>query len=108
MGKPYDHQYFFAGQLCTCGTMVCSTCGQPIFNHVDDWLAYKKPKKGDWGFVCHHRKCWPDQSMWEKAETLQAEYTDKMIRLDEALRKVCQEFGITLSEIRHHIEDDDQ
>lgn len=108
MGKSYAHQYFFAGQGCTCGTMVCATCGQPIFNHTHDWLAYRKDRGGDWGFICHHRKCWSDQSGWEKAEALQAKHADKMKRLDAALLKVCQHFGMTMSDLRDHIEDDDQ
>lgn len=106
MGKQYDHQYFFAGQGCTCGTMVCASCGQPIFNHAHDWLAYKKYKNGDWGFVCQHRKCWPDQSGWEKAEELQIKYAERVKQIDAALLKVCREFGMTLDDIRDHIEAD--
>lgn len=107
MGKPYDHQYFFAGQGCSCGTMVCASCGKPIFNHAHDWFAYKKSKSGDWCFVCHHRKCWADQSGWEEAEALQAKYAEKIARLDEALLKICREFDMTLDEIRRHIGDDE-
>jgi len=103
MGKPYDHEYYFAGQGCSCGTMVCGSCHQQIFNHAHDWLAYKKDKNGDWGFVCHHRKCWPDQSGWEDAERSQMKYAEQVRLIDAALRKVCQDFGMTLDELLDHI-----
>ena len=107
MGKAYGHQYFFAGQGGTCGTMICATCNQPVFEHAHDWLAYKKDKDGDWGFVCQHRKCWPDQSGWEKAEALQEKYAERVRKIDAAVAKLCGDFGMTLDDLRFHIEDNE-
>ena len=52
MGKPYDHNYFFAGDMSSKGSMLCCHCNQPIFNHSQDWMSYKKSKSGDWAFYC--------------------------------------------------------
>ena len=38
MGKPFGHEYHFAGGGSSKGLMVCDGCNQPIFNHAHDWL----------------------------------------------------------------------
>jgi hypothetical protein len=82
MGKPYDHQYFFAGSGCRHGTMICAKCGQAIDGEGQDWMSYKKPANFDWGLVCFHRSCAADQSRWLKLEAdarAQADRHDKLM-----------------------------
>lgn len=77
MGKPYGHQYFFAGNGGSTGDMICKCCHQPIFNHSQDWMSYQKSKSHDWSYHCFHRKCRDDQTGWEKIEK----------KLEKAMRK---------------------
>lgn len=102
MGKPYDHQYFFSGQGCSCGTMKCAHCGQPIFNHAHDWMAYKKPNNGDWGYVCFHRKCRDDQAGWVKAEAAQAKHAKRMLSIDLDIESICQKHGISREDLAEY------
>lgn len=95
MGKPYDHQYFFAGYGGYAGTMVCESCNQPIFNHAHDWMHYTKTKKGDWRYVCFHRKCYPDQSGWEKIENDKRAKSEKHDVRISALKALAEAMGIT-------------
>lgn len=100
MGRPYDHQYFFAGNGSSAGTMICKTCNEPIHNHCQDWMHYSKSCKDeagwpDWAFHCFHRKCVTDQSGWtkiEKAERLAAEKHAKNL---ERMKAVAAELNIT-------------
>ena len=95
MGKPYGHNYFFAGSGSSCGTMQCASCNKPIDNKTSDWMAYRRDKKGDWGFVCFHRNCRADQSSWEKIEKARADAENRHVRLLSEMRKYAEKNGIT-------------
>lgn len=61
MGRPYDHQYHYAGSGCiAAGVMECVGCHKPIDSKTQDWLSYKKSKNYDWGYVNWHRECRAD------------------------------------------------
>lgn len=100
MGKPYGHQYFFAGSGNQTGTMVCKACGNPILSHEQDWMSYKEDFKdeggwSDWRFVCFHRGCFTKQAEWEKREAeARAEIAAHAAKMT-ALRKVAIEIGET-------------
>ncbi len=95
MAKPYGHQYFFAGSGNACGTMVCAKCNQPVFNHAHDWMAYKKPTRFDWGYVCFHRKCADSQAGWEKIERARKAVDETHDARMISLRRVAGEIGVT-------------
>ena len=94
MGKPYNHNYHFAGGGCSAGRMICSTCNEPVFNHAHDWVAYRQDRNGDWGYVTHHRKCYADQSGWEKIEAAHAKEAAKDAAIMAAINKICADFGV--------------
>ena len=95
MGKPYGHMYQFSGTGNSTGTMVCAACNQPIFNHAHDWMSYKKTKNYDWGFVCFHRKCYKDQTGWEKIEASRLKSETRHADRIEKLQVLAKSLGIT-------------
>lgn len=95
MGKPYEKQFFFAGSGPRCGTMVCCSCNQPIFNHAHDWMSQKVTRKWDWEYKTFHRKCYPDQSGWEKVEKAEKVATEAKQKTMDALRNVAKELGVS-------------
>lgn len=101
MGKPYDHQYFYAGSGCATGAMICAGCHQPINNSTQDFMSYKKPSRGDWGYVCWHRECRPDPQ-WAVLDKRKADAARDYIILKAeaaAFAKRWAHTGICLSEI---------
>ena len=95
MGKPYGHQYFFAGNGSSTGTMVCKKCNQPIFNHNQDWMSYKKSKSYDWSYHCFHRKCYDKQQGWVQIEEKYKKEVTRANAIKAALLQVANEFNIT-------------
>lgn len=95
MGKPFDHQYFFSGSGCSTGEMICATCHQPIFNHSQDWMSYKRSKSGDWAYICFHRKCCVDQTGWEKIETRHKKAMVARVSDLNKIRALASEIGVT-------------
>lgn len=95
MGKPYGHQYFFAGSGCEHGTMTCEHCKEPIHGHSQDWLSYQKSKSYDWAYYNFHRKCREDQSGWEKQERDAQKAADKHAKNLERMKAVAAELKIT-------------
>ncbi len=95
MGKPYEKQFFFAGNGTRCGLMVCNACGQPIFNHAHDWMSQKVNKHWDWEYQTFHRKCRDDQSGWEKIELAEKSAADKKAKTMAALKSVADSLGIS-------------
>ena len=82
MGKPYGHTYYFAGPPGnSAGTMICACCHKPIDATAEDWMYYTKPKRGDWGYVCFHRRCRPDDTGWAKREAEIAKHLERNKRL---------------------------
>lgn len=94
LAKPHSFDYYFAGSGCSAGTMICPVCNQPVMDHAHDWVVYTKPVKDDWKFVSVHRKCYGDQSGWEKIERANKKEADKHHRTMTALRKVAVELDI--------------
>tara|TARA_R110002020_G_scaffold345966_1_gene559867 strand:+ start:100 stop:450 length:351 start_codon:yes stop_codon:yes gene_type:complete len=94
MGKPYDHNYFFAGDMSSKGSMLCCHCNQPIFNHSQDWMSYKKSKSGDWAFYCFHRKCTRDQSGWEKIEKDCLKKEEQLRVAKEKFKGLAKDLGL--------------
>ena len=95
MGKPYGHQYFFAGSGCSYGDMTCRHCKQPIFNHNQDWMVYQKSKSYDWSYHCFHRKCREDQTGWEKIETAARKAKAKTDAINSKIMELSQDLGIS-------------
>lgn len=94
MGKPYNFNYHFAGSGGSAGTMICPVCNQPVMDHAHDWVEYTKPMKDDWKYVTVHRKCYADQSGWEKIEHARKKADDRRNQIMAALRKTASELGI--------------
>jgi hypothetical protein len=94
LAKPHSFQYHFAGRGGSAGTMICPVCNQPVMNHAHDWVEYTKPMKDDWKFVSVHRKCYADQSGWEKIERANKRDADAHNRIMTALRKTASAFDI--------------
>jgi hypothetical protein len=67
MGRPYGHQYFYAGSGSRTGTMICAGCDVAIDPQTQDWMSYKKTKSYDWSYVCWHRECRADPQ-WAKLD----------------------------------------
>jgi hypothetical protein len=104
MGKPYGHNYHFAGGGCSSGRMICAKCNQPVFNHAHDWVSYRKTFRDehgalDWKYVTHHRACYADQSGWLKIEAEQRKEAERDKAIMTALNDVCAKFGATYGDL---------
>lgn len=99
MGKSYDHEYFFSGSGSLKGSMVCRACNNPIFNHNQDWMVYKKNKSYDWAYYCFHRKCSDNQSGWLKFEKALQRKKDKAVKLNYAINNLCKDFNLSIDDL---------
>lgn len=95
MGKPYGHQYSFAGNGGTAGTMVCSFCHKPIDSMSEDWMHWQKTIKGDWEYRSAHRRCAPDQSGWQKLEAEREKHDQRYKDRLSRLRNLAGNMGVT-------------
>lgn len=95
MGKPYDHQYFFAGSGCSAGSMICRACNQPIFNHSQDWMSYKRSKSHDYSLHCFHRNCAASQVGWENIEAASAAADSRYAKIKADLIALANKHKIT-------------
>lgn len=94
MGKPYNHNYHFAGTGNSTGTMICGTCGKPICNQTQDWMSYAQTKSYDWAVHCFHRKCVSAQSGWKNIENKQRTAIERNNAIKRALIEVATKYKI--------------
>ena len=95
MGKPYDHRYFFSATSARCGTMVCSGCHKQIEGENTHYVAYKKSKAYDWGFVTFHRSCYHSDAGWTKQEKAKKDLEDKNAMIVADMQALAKKHKIT-------------